>query len=241
MKPPIVDYRCPGTVSEAVGLLGEFGDDAKILAGGQSLMPLLNMRFVYPTMLIDVNRLDETGSIEPRADLLVIGATVRQGDAERSPVVHTGPPLLAAPAPPVGHSVPGDPATVEHKDKLYMIQPTGRGGFCHHGSNPAPLPMALDKIERKLALQLGPDGDDPDAKFAMRIYTTGGNDETTLRVRLNHTLLGQISRHDGYVEVAVPNDVPRSGHNELALWCNQDVLTTQNPMIVHEVYVTVTY
>ena len=84
MKPPIVDYRCPGTVSEAVGLLGEYGDDAKILAGGQSLMPLLNMRFVYPTMLIDVNRLDEIGSIKPRDDRLVIGAMVRQGSSRRS-------------------------------------------------------------------------------------------------------------------------------------------------------------
>jgi len=149
--------------------------------------------------------------------------------AQDDPFIHA--PLVEA----------GESATLEHKDKMYMIQSTGRGGFCHHGSAPAPLPIALDKVERKLPLAIGPDGDNPVAKFTLRIYTTGGNDETTLRVRLNHTLLEQITRHDGYVEVAVPNQVVRSGFNELALWCNQDVLTTDIPMIVHEVYVHVTY
>ena len=129
MKPPIVDYRCPGTVSEAVGLLGEYGDDAKILAGGQSLMPLLNMRFVYPTMLIDVNRLDEIGSIKPRDDRLVIGAMVRQGDAERSPVVHAGAPLLAAALPHVGHFVTRNRGTV--------------GGSVVHADSRSEIPVVM--------------------------------------------------------------------------------------------------
>ena len=84
MKPPIFDYVRPTTVIEAVDLLGEHGDEAKVLAGGQSLVPLLNMRFAYPTLLIDINRLEETASMEQRDDLMVIGATVRQGEAEHS-------------------------------------------------------------------------------------------------------------------------------------------------------------
>ena len=112
MKPPVVDYVCPSSIAEVVDLLAEHGDEAKVLAGGQSLMPLLNMRFAFPTVLIDINRIEETAGIEPRDDGPVIGATVRQGDAERSPTVRTSVPLLAEALPHIGHFVTRNRGTV---------------------------------------------------------------------------------------------------------------------------------
>ena len=100
-----------------------------VSTAAQSLMPLLNMRFVYPTMLIDVNRLDGIGSIEPRDDRLVIGAMVRQGDAERSPVVDTGAPLLAAALPHVGHFVTRNRGTV--------------GGSVVHADSRSEIPVVM--------------------------------------------------------------------------------------------------
>ncbi len=112
MKPPVVDYLCPETVAEAVDLLGEHADGAKVLAGGQSLMPLLNMRFAYPTVLIDINRLEETAAIEPGDEVVVIGATVRQGDADQSRTVHAMVPLLAQALPHIGHFVTRNRGTI---------------------------------------------------------------------------------------------------------------------------------
>jgi aerobic carbon-monoxide dehydrogenase medium subunit len=107
MKPPPFTYHRPGTLEEALDLLGEYGDEAKVLAGGQSLLPLLSLRLAHPAHLVDINRINGTSSQigQPDGGLgLTIGALVRQRAAEASPVVRAGCPLLAEALPLIGHT-----------------------------------------------------------------------------------------------------------------------------------------
>lgn len=78
MKPPKFSYCRPETTAEVVGLLAEYGDEAKPLAGGQSLMPLLNLRFARPSVLIDISGIEEIKSVDNREGVLSIGAMVTQ-------------------------------------------------------------------------------------------------------------------------------------------------------------------
>ena len=86
MKPPAFSYHDPRSTAEVVGLLGRL-DNAKLLAGGQSLMPMLNMRYVLPDHLIDLNRVDGLSHIRERDGALDIGAMTRQRDIEFSDLV----------------------------------------------------------------------------------------------------------------------------------------------------------
>ena len=104
MKPPKFDYRDPETLQEALGLLQQYGDEAKVLAGGQSLMPLMNMRLARPAVILDINRLSELAYISPTAEGgLAIGGLTRQRTVEQSSLVRERNPLLAAAAPYIGH------------------------------------------------------------------------------------------------------------------------------------------
>src|SRR5438552_3210928 len=107
MKPPPFVYHRPDTLDEALDLLGEHGDEAKVLAGGQSLLPLLSLRLAHPAHLVDINRIDGQLSQIGQPDGgsgLSIGALVRQRAAEASPVVRAGCPLLAEALPLIGHT-----------------------------------------------------------------------------------------------------------------------------------------
>ena len=100
MKPAKFDYFAPSTVEEALDFLGRYGPDAKVLAGGQSLMPLMNLRLVRPSVVIDINRIDVLAGIEPSADGgLSVGALTRQRDLERSALVQQRFPVVAAAIP----------------------------------------------------------------------------------------------------------------------------------------------
>ncbi len=104
MKSPAFAYHRPESLSEALGLLAEFGDDAKILAGGQSLLPTLALRLGAPEHLIDIGRLSELDSITEHDDGRVsIGALVRHATAENSAVLARKAPLVAQAMPHVGH------------------------------------------------------------------------------------------------------------------------------------------
>ena len=94
MKPPRFDYRAPESLDEALDLLADSGPDARILAGGQSLVPVLNFRLARPGLLIDINRIAELAGIDDKGDRLVIGATTRQRAIEMSTVVARAVPLL---------------------------------------------------------------------------------------------------------------------------------------------------
>ena len=103
MKPASFDYHRPGTIEEGVGLLAEFGDDAKILAGGQSLVPMLSMRLAYFDHLIDISRLHDLQGIERRGDQLWIGAGTTGAKVGADAQVRQAVPLLTRATPFVGH------------------------------------------------------------------------------------------------------------------------------------------
>ena len=96
MKPPAFDYAAPTSVGEAVGLLEQHGGEAKVLAGGQSLMPLLNMRLARPGLLVDLGRVAGLDYVRESGSDLVVGAMTPQRSVERSPLVARLNPLLHA-------------------------------------------------------------------------------------------------------------------------------------------------
>ncbi|MEO6501640.1 MAG: xanthine dehydrogenase family protein subunit M [Jatrophihabitantaceae bacterium] len=103
MKPPAFDYSRPESLDEALGLLAEFGPDAKVLAGGQSLLPLLSMRLIAPARLVDVNRLTELAYIRSGPDAVRVGALARHAAVLRDAGARDRQPLLAEALAVVAH------------------------------------------------------------------------------------------------------------------------------------------
>ncbi|MEV4617851.1 xanthine dehydrogenase family protein subunit M [Asanoa sp. NPDC049573] len=95
MIPPSFDYAAPTTVDEAVSTLRDAGEDAKVIAGGQSLIPLLRMRFAAPSTLVDLGGIDELRHVTEDGDTLVIGSMVTHATVLRDPLVNEHLPLLA--------------------------------------------------------------------------------------------------------------------------------------------------
>jgi carbon-monoxide dehydrogenase medium subunit len=103
VKPATFEYHAPETVDEAVGLLAGLGDDAKVLAGGQSLVPMLSLRLAYFDHLVDVGRIDELRGIRHDNGTVVIGATTVDAAVERDADIAARVPLLARATPLIGH------------------------------------------------------------------------------------------------------------------------------------------
>ena len=104
MKPAKFDYYAPTELEEALDLLNEHGDDAKILAGGQSLVPMMNMRLARPAVIIDINRISALNYVETSdKGGLSIGAMTRQRTLERSDLVSGLNPLISEVMPYIGH------------------------------------------------------------------------------------------------------------------------------------------
>jgi 2-furoyl-CoA dehydrogenase FAD binding subunit len=103
MKPRPFDYVRPDTVEEALALLAEYGDDARILAGGQSLVPMLNLRLIDASVLIDISRIAELDAIRDLGNTIEIGAAVTQNKLMAWQELAKKLPLLAAALPFVGH------------------------------------------------------------------------------------------------------------------------------------------
>ncbi len=138
MKPPAFEYVAAASVEEAVAELARHGDEAKLLAGGQSLIPILNMRLASPRRLIDLNRVRELAYIEERDGGVAIGAMTRQRTLERSAVVRARLPLLAEAIPWVGHVPIRNRGTIggPTDDLLHRV---GR----------LPLPQDLDRLPER--------------------------------------------------------------------------------------------
>lgn len=137
MKPAPFDYRAPDTIDEVVELLAAHGGDAKIMAGGQSLTPMLNFRVVRPSLIIDVSRLIEFDYVRPRADGgLTIGALTRHRVLETSPLVASRFPVI--------------PETMVHVAHLAIRNRGTIGGSLSHADPAAELPM----ISRLLDAQI---------------------------------------------------------------------------------------
>ena len=140
MKPAPFEYFAPTDIAEALDLLARYGDDAKILAGGQSLMPLLNMRLARPRVLVDINRLSELTQISLDANsAFAIGALTRQRAIERASLIQTHNPLLAAVMPYLGH---------------FQIRNRGTiGGSIVHADPAAELPALCLALEAEFVLR----------------------------------------------------------------------------------------
>ena len=104
MKPAAFEYFAPRSIDEAVRLLAEHGSEAKVLAGGQSLVPLMNMRLARPSVIVDINRIPGLDYITPSPAVLRVGTLCRQRAAERSPEVAAQCPLLRDALRLVGHT-----------------------------------------------------------------------------------------------------------------------------------------
>jgi 2-furoyl-CoA dehydrogenase FAD binding subunit len=135
VKPAPFRYERPESVEEAVALLAEHGEDAKVLAGGQSLVPMLNMRLARPALLVDVNRLP-LGEVERENGSWRVGALVRQADRRLLEI-----PLLGECLPHVGHFVTRNRGTV--------------GGSIAHADAAAELPLALTALGGSVVTSAG--------------------------------------------------------------------------------------
>jgi aerobic carbon-monoxide dehydrogenase medium subunit len=139
--PAAFDYVRPGSVDEAVGALTEHGDEAKVLAGGQSLIPLLRLRLAYPSVLVDVGRLAELRGVRDDGDGLVVGAATPHHEVMTDPLVRAHLPLVAEATATVA-----DPA-VRHRG-------TFGGALAHAGRRQV---LAAHFFQDYLQTDLGPD------------------------------------------------------------------------------------
>jgi carbon-monoxide dehydrogenase medium subunit len=139
MKPPPFDYYDPTALGDALQVLAEHGRDIKILAGGQSLLQLLNYRLIRPPALLDINRVAELHLLQQDAEGLKIGATIRQSELEKFQGLAEINPLLAEALPWIGH-----------------FQTRNRGTVCGSLANADPaaeLPAVALTLEAKLTLE----------------------------------------------------------------------------------------
>ncbi len=139
MKPAPFDYTAPDTLEEALAVLAEHGDDAKPLAGGQSLLPLLNFRLARPAMLVDLNRLTDLDYARPADNgSLRLGAMTRHRTLERDSAVARAAPLVAEAAPYIAHPQIRNRGTV--------------GGSLAHADPASELPVVAVALDARFRL-----------------------------------------------------------------------------------------
>jgi CO/xanthine dehydrogenase FAD-binding subunit len=181
MKPASFDYVAPDTLAAALAAVAEGGAGAKLLAGGQSLVPMLNFRLAQPAVLVDLNRLHELDFIRPAEDGgLRLGAMVRQRRLERDPQVAARAPLLAEAVPAIAHP------QIRNRGTL--------GGSLAHADPAAELPAVAVALRARLRLErIGGDRWVEAGSFFAGLFTTALLPDEIL------------------VEVAVPPPPPRTG------------------------------
>ncbi len=143
MKPPPFEYHDPTTLDEALALLAELGDDAKVLAVGQSLVPMLNFRLARPAHLVDLNRIPDLAYIRDWDGGVAIGALTRQRAAERDPGVTARVPLLRQALQHIGH--------VQIRNRGMI------GGSLAHADPAAELPAVMVALDGQFVVR-GPAG-----------------------------------------------------------------------------------
>lgn len=172
MKPSAFEYHTPQSVEEAVELLARYGDEAKIIAGGQSLVPMMNFRLARPEILIDINGIKELEYIKNEGDELVIGALTRERDIEKSPLVMAQFPFLAKAISYIGHSAIRNRGTI--------------GGSLVHADPSAELPTSLCALNGKLKA-VGPSGEkilEPEEFFLTYLTTSLEPSDLLTEVRI---------------------------------------------------------
>ena len=139
MKLPYVEYEAPTTMAEAVDLLAEYQDEASVLAGGQSLIPLMALRLARPAVLIDINGLSELSLVAVEDGRVTIGAMTREYVAEDSATVGDTVPLLAAALPLIGHEAIRSRGTI--------------GGSLAHADPAAELPAVARALDAEFVVR----------------------------------------------------------------------------------------
>ncbi|MFD9889858.1 FAD binding domain-containing protein [Amycolatopsis sp. NPDC059027] len=159
MIPAAFAYHRASTVDEALALLSEHGDEAKVLAGGHSLLPLMKLRFAAPEVVVDIAPLDELRYVRLDGDDIAIGALTRYHDLQHDPVLAEHAPLLAHVSGSVGDQ------QVRHRGTL--------GGSLAHADSAADLPAAVLACDGVLVAR-GPSGERriPAAEFFVGPFTT---------------------------------------------------------------------
>jgi aerobic carbon-monoxide dehydrogenase medium subunit len=172
MIPAAFDYQRASSVDEAVGLLGQHGDDAKLLAGGHSLLPLMKLRLAAPAVLVDIGRLGDLSYVRSADGQVRIGALTRHHDLATSEELREQVPLLAHIAGQIG-----DPA-VRHRGTI--------GGSIAHGDPASDLPAALLALRGTLVAR-GPGGEreiPADDMFTGFLETALAPDEVLTEIRV---------------------------------------------------------
>ncbi len=136
MKPPLFEYRSPSSLEEALALRSEYAEDSAVLAGGQSLMPMLNLRLAAPEVLIDLGRVAELAGVRELDGGLAVGAMTRQRRLERSELMRDRAPLFAQALAHVGHPAIRNRGTV--------------GGSLAHADPAAELPAVVVALGAEL-------------------------------------------------------------------------------------------
>jgi aerobic carbon-monoxide dehydrogenase medium subunit len=159
MIPPTFDYHAPATLPEAIALLGRFGEEAKILSGGQSLLPLLKLRFAHPAHLVDIGRIPGLDYIKEEAGVLKIGALVREAALESSALVRSKYPILVDTAGVIADPIVRNLATV--------------AGNLAHGDPANDHPATMLALGAQVVIT-GPKGSRtvPVSKFFSGLFTT---------------------------------------------------------------------
>jgi carbon-monoxide dehydrogenase medium subunit len=172
LKPPRFDYLAPATVDEALAILGQHAEQAKLLAGGQSLVPLLNFRLARPARLVDLNEIAALDGIRVEGGRLRIGALTRQRAVETSALVREQCPLLAEAMPQIGHVQIRNRGTV--------------GGSLAHADPAAELPAVVAALDGELVLRSarGERLLKPEAFFVSYFTTAADPTEMLVEVRL---------------------------------------------------------
>jgi len=216
VKPAKFDYHAPTSLDDAVALLQRYGGDAKILAGGQSLMPLLNFRLSRPAALVDLNRIASLAYIREENGQVRLGAMTRQRTIEFSPVVARRLPLLSEATKWVGHLPIRTRGTI--------------GGSIAHADPSAEYPAVLAALEGEVVAR-GPKGERVvKAKDLFLTYLTTSleSDEVLSEIRLPVMPMGAgfaleefARRHGDFAIVAIAAMVVRD-----AARCKQARLAT---------------
>jgi aerobic carbon-monoxide dehydrogenase medium subunit len=143
MIPAPFEYKRASSAEEAISLIGQYGDEAKFLAGGHSLIPLMKLRLAQPTVLVDIGRVKDLSYVKDSGDHIAIGALTRHMDVEKSPVLQQHVPLLAHAAGHVGDS------QVRHRGTI--------GGSIAHADPASDLPATTLALGATYVVQ-GPNG-----------------------------------------------------------------------------------
>jgi CO/xanthine dehydrogenase FAD-binding subunit len=172
VKPAPFSYHDPESTEEALAVLSEHGESGKVLAGGQSLVPLLNFRLARPEHLIDINRIGSLAGIAKRDGILRIGAMTRQSALERSAVVAEHWPLLTEATVYLAHAQIRNRGTV--------------GGSVAHADPAAELPVALTALEARFHVRSARGTREVDAEtlFRSQLMTTIEPDELLVEIEV---------------------------------------------------------